>query len=86
MKDLSKLRPILTAGPALFALPYSMRETTAHDLDDAVSALLREAEARARSLESGVRRLVSRLEDRETLTAGDIKACPAGAVAQGSAA
>ncbi|MEQ9609519.1 MAG: ATP-dependent zinc metalloprotease FtsH [Kiloniellaceae bacterium] len=72
------------------AQPRRFSETTAHDVDAAVSDLLREAEARAREVivanEAGMKRLVRRLEERETLSAAEVKACLAGAAAQGSAA
>ena len=72
------------------AQPRRFSETTAHDVDAAVSRLLREAEARAQEIleaqAAGVRRLVQRLEERETLSAEEVKACLAGAAARGSAA
>ena len=72
------------------AQPRRFSETTAHDVDAAVSSLLREAEARAKEVivanEAGIKRLVQRLEERETLTAAEVKACLAGAAARGSAA
>ncbi|WP_340118053.1 ATP-dependent zinc metalloprotease FtsH [Pelagibius sp. 7325] len=72
------------------AQPRRFSETTAHDVDAAVSNLLREAEARAKEViaanEAGMKRLVQRLEERETLSATEVKACLAGAAAQGSAA
>ena len=72
------------------AQPRRFSETTAHDVDAAVSNLLREAEARAREVivanEAGMKRLVQRLEERETLSAAEVKSCLAGAAARGSAA
>jgi cell division protease FtsH len=72
------------------AQPRRFSETTAHDVDAAVSNLLREAEARAREIieanAAGMKRLVQRLEEKETLSAEEIKSCLAGAAAQGSAA
>jgi cell division protease FtsH len=72
------------------AQPRRFSETTAHDVDAAVSTLLREAEARAEEIisrnEAGMKRLVQRLEERETLSVAEIDACLNGAKAQGSAA
>ena len=72
------------------AQPRRFSETTAHDVDAAVSNLLREAEARAKEVivanEAGIKRLVQRLEERETLSAAEVKACLADAAARGSAA
>ena len=72
------------------AQPRRFSETTAHDVDAAVSNLLREAEVRAREIieanAAGMKRLVQRLEEKETLSAEEIKSCLAGAAAQGSAA
>ena len=72
------------------AQPRRFSETTAHDVDAAVSQLLREAEARAREIieaqAAGMRRLVQRLEERETLSAEEVRTCLAGAAAKGSAA
>jgi len=72
------------------AQPRRFSETTAHDVDAAVSTLLREAEERAKAIiaahEAGMKRLVQRLEERETLSAAEIKACLAEAAARGSAA
>ncbi len=72
------------------AQPRRFSETTAHDVDAAVSNLLREAEARAEEVlethAANVKRLVQRLEEKESLGIEDIKACLAGASAQGSAA
>ncbi|MGD1878280.1 MAG: ATP-dependent zinc metalloprotease FtsH [Kiloniellaceae bacterium] len=72
------------------AQPRRFSETTAHDVDAAVSNLLREAEARAAEImvshEAGMKRLVQRLEERETLSAAEVKACLSDAAAQGSAA
>ena len=72
------------------AQPRRFSETTAHDVDAAVSQLLREAEARAREIieaqAAGMRRLVQRLEERETLSAEEVRSCLAGAAAKGSAA
>ena len=65
-------------------------ETTAHDVDAAVSDLLREAEARAEAIitenKAGMNSLVQRLEERETLSAEEVNACLGGAKARGSAA
>ncbi len=72
------------------AQPRRFSETTAHDVDAAVSDLLREAESRAREIieahEAGMKVLVRRLEEKETLGAEEIAACLADATAQGSAA
>ena len=73
------------------AQPRRFSETTAHDVDAAVSQLLREAEARAREIieaqAAGMRRLVQRLEEKETLSAEEVGSCLAGAAAaKGSAA
>jgi cell division protease FtsH len=73
------------------AQPRRFSETTAHDVDAAVSKLLREAEERAKEIISGnaagMKSLVQRLEERETLTAEEINACLGGrAKARGSAA
>jgi len=60
------------------------------DLRNTDESLLREAEARAKEVivanEAGMKRLVQRLEERETLSAAEVKACLAGAAARGSAA
>jgi cell division protease FtsH len=72
------------------AQPRRFSETTAHEVDAAVSNLLREAEARAEEViethAEGMKRLVQRLEEQESLGLEEIKACLAGAAAQGSAA
>ena len=72
------------------AQPRRFSESTAHDVDAAVSALLREAEARAREIITGraaeMKHLVSRLEERETLSAEEVAACLGRTRAQGSAA
>ena len=72
------------------AQPRRFSETTAHEVDAAVSNLLREAEARAEEViethSEGMKRLVQRLEEQESLGLEEIKACLAGAAAQGSAA
>jgi cell division protease FtsH len=61
------------------AQPRRFSETTAHDVDAAVSSLLRDAEARAKEIiasnKAGMKSLVNRLEDRETLTAEEVAAC-----------
>ena len=72
------------------AQPRRFSETTAHEVDAAVSNLLREAEARAEEViethVESMKRLVQRLEEQESLGLEEIKACLAGAAAQGSAA
>ncbi|GAB4391057.1 MAG: ATP-dependent zinc metalloprotease FtsH [Kiloniellaceae bacterium] len=72
------------------AQPRRFSETTAHDVDAAVSHLLREAEARAEEIISdnlaGMKSLVQRLEERETLSAEEVRACLGTAKARGSAA
>ncbi|MEQ8356785.1 MAG: ATP-dependent zinc metalloprotease FtsH [Kiloniellaceae bacterium] len=72
------------------AQPRRFSETTAHDVDAAVSALLREAEARAAEIiaarAAGMKSLVQRLEERETLGAEEIAACLGTARERGSAA
>ncbi len=72
------------------AQPRRFSETTAHDVDAAVSQLLREAEARAEKVitdnAAGMKSLVQRLEERETLSAEEVDACLGGAKARGSAA
>ena len=61
------------------AQPRRFSETTAHDVDAAVSDLLREAQARAKEVitanASGIESLVRRLEERETLSAEEVAAC-----------
>jgi cell division protease FtsH len=72
------------------AQPRRFSETTAHDVDAAVSRLLREAEARAQEIieanAAGMKRLVHRLEEKETLSADEVNACLAGTAAKGSVA
>lgn len=72
------------------AQPRRFSETTAHDVDAAVSNLLREAEARAEEIitakENGMKSLVQRLEERETLNAEEIAACLGTRKERGSAA
>ena len=72
------------------AQPRRFSETTAHDVDAAVSTLLREAEDRAKEIitsqEAGMKSLVQRLEERETLAVEEIAACLGTAKARGSAA
>ncbi len=72
------------------AQPRRFSETTAHDVDAAVSDLLRQAEARAQEVivanEAGMKSLVQRLEEREALSAEEIDACLGAAKAHGSAA
>ena len=73
------------------AQPRRFSETTAHDVDAAVSSLLREAEARAETVitenRAGMNSLVQRLEERELLSAEEVDACLGGAKAKrGSAA
>ncbi len=73
------------------AQPRRFSETTAHDVDAAVSSLLREAEARAETIitenRAGMNSLVQRLEERELLSAEEVDACLGGAKAKrGSAA
>jgi cell division protease FtsH len=72
------------------AQPRRFSETTAHDVDAAVSKLLREAEAKAQDVivthEAGVRQMIKRLEERETLSAEEVAACLGAAKARGSAA
>jgi len=72
------------------AQPRRFSETTAHDVDAAVSKLLREAEARAKEIivthETGLNHMIKRLEERETLTAEEVAACLGAAKVRGSAA
>jgi cell division protease FtsH len=72
------------------AQPRRFSETTAHDVDAAVSQLLREAQARAEEIitdnAAGMKSLVQRLEERETLSAEEVDACLGAAKARGSAA
>jgi cell division protease FtsH len=72
------------------AQPRRFSESTAHDVDAAVSALLREAEGRAREIITGkateMKHLVNRLEERETLSAEEVAACLGRTRARGSAA
>lgn len=59
------------------AQPRRFSETTAHEVDAAVSRLLREAESRAQDIietqAAGVRRLIQRLEEKETLGADEVR-------------
>lgn len=72
------------------AQPRRFSETTAHEVDAAVSDLLRQAEARAQEVivanEAGMKSLVQRLEEREALSAKEIDACLGAAKVHGSAA
>jgi len=72
------------------AQPRRFSETTAHDVDAAVSALLREAEARAKEIITanavGMKSLVQHLEEKETLGAEEVRACLAGTASKDSAA
>ena len=72
------------------AQPRRFSETTAHEVDKAVSDLLRQAAARAaeiiRAKRQGMDHLIKRLEERESLTAEEIEACLGPAVDRGSAA
>ncbi len=62
-----------------FAQPRRFSETTAHEVDEAVSMLLRDAEARAAELigehRAGIERLVAALEKEETLDHDVIESC-----------
>ena len=62
-----------------FAQPRSFSEITAHEVDEAVSSLLRQAEERAaeaiRSHRAGLTRLVEELEAKETLGREAIESC-----------
>ena len=72
------------------AQPRRFSETTAHEVDRAVSDLLQEAAARAAAIiktnSRGMDQLVRRLEERESLGAEEINACLGPALDQGSAA
>ncbi len=72
------------------AQPRRFSETTAHEVDRAVSDLLQEAAARAATIIKtngrGMDQLVRRLEERESLGAEEINACLGPAMDQGSAA
>ena len=75
------------------AQPRHFSETTAHEVDQAVSKLLREAEERAEAIiaahRDGLDRLVAALEAEETLSHEAIEAClapPAESRKTGSAA
>ena len=72
------------------AQPRRFSETTAHEVDKAVSELLREAANRAAEIiganRQGMDHLVRRLEERESLGAEEIDACLGPALNRGSAA
>ena len=61
------------------AQPRRFSETTAHQVDQAVRALLREAEERCAAIigenRAGLDKLIAALEERETLDAGEIETC-----------
>lgn len=72
------------------AQPRRFSETTAHEVDRAVSDLLQQAAARAAEIiktnSRGMDQLVRRLEERESLGAEEIGACLGPVLDQGSAA
>jgi cell division protease FtsH len=61
------------------AQPRRFSETTAHQVDQAVRALLHEAEQRCAAIvgenRAGLDKLIAALEERETLDAGEIETC-----------
>lgn len=70
------------------AQPRRFSETTAHDVDEAVRKLLKEAEERAEEIirhhRDGINKLIAELEEHETLGKDEIQQCLSPAVTESS--